>query len=709
MIGFDSAASFPSPSQLHRLGYRIVGANTILGFVVVEGPRSPTAFRGLAGLPDAAFVEENRLLRASFIPDDPLFAQQWGPSAIKAPAAWNRTFGTASVVIAVIDTGIDYGHPDLAHGLWSDASGSHGYDLINGDADPKDDHGHGTHVAGIAAARLANAVGIAGIAQASIMAIKVLDQDGYGPDSVVATGVQWAVDHGARIISMSLGDTQRNKALERAVNYAWAQGAITIAAAGNSYEGPVEYPARYSSVIAVSALDSDDSLASYSNIGGKIELAAPGTSILSTMPTYSVTLTGNGLATGYASLSGTSMAVPHVSGTAALVWSIQPALTNLEVREILTSTAVDLGAAGPDRYFGAGKVDAASAVQAASPLPVLQVALSTSLASVTSGGEATLVAEVSSGATPISGALVTMASSAGGAFGTVLDEGNGRYTVTYTAPDVLTAVTTVIRAVATLTGYLDGASQLPLQLLPLPPLVLSLSGDPLVLTSNRTALLTAIVTDGTGNLEGASVVGEVIGGAGTLTPFVPVAPGNYQALLTAPVVDATTALSVLVRADHPDFVAAERSLTFSVAPSPLTPAKIQSLQAGRSDVAVGETIELSFPYPMDPRSVEAAFALLDSEGMAIAGGIQWAEQNTILRFDPARALRPLSSYTIQISPGATDQWGDPLQEPYRATFATAESPPRAAFATWLLIGLAGLVIAGAALAAFSVLRGKGSR
>lgn len=706
IVGLGEASQAPPWAELHRLGYALVGANARLGFLTVEGPGGAAKLAALASLTGATYIEEDRLLRASFSPNDPLFPQQWAPSAIHAPAAWDRTVGASSVIIAIVDTGIDYDHPDLAQAVWTDASATHGYDFINGDTDPKDDHGHGTHVAGIAAARTNNGLGIAGIAQASIMAIKVLDADGYGPESVVATGVQWAVDQGARIISMSLGDPQRSKTLERAVNYAWARGALLVAAAGNGYGAQVEYPAGYSAVLAISALDSDDGFALYSNVGAKIDLAAPGTLVLSTMPTYAVTLTDDGLSNNYATLTGTSMATPHVSAAAALLWSVRPDLTNLEVRDLLLSTAVDLGAAGPDRYFGYGKVDAAAAVDAASPLPALALSLQASTSALASRGTTTLMASVQSPEGPVSGARLTLASSAGGSFGPVQDRGDGSYAATYTAPEVFAPGTTTIDVVANRSGYKDAAAQLVLSLLPLPPLTLAVSSSASMLTSNRTATVTALVTNGTQPVEGALVQSEVPQGAGRLGPFAAVVPGRYEATFTAPIVEATTTLTLIISATHPDFQQVQRSLQISVGPSPLTAELIDSPQAGRTDVGTGETIELSFPYPMDRRSVEGAFRLLDSSGEPVRGSFAWDSGNLHVRFDPSRSLHPASSYTIELAAGASDQWGDPLQESYEATFTTAETPERAAVAIWVVVGLAATVIVGSAWGALRLIRGK---
>ncbi len=275
------------------------------------------------------------------LPNDTYYnSNQWGPQDIFAPQAWNITTGSPNVIVAIVDTGVNYSHPDIMANY-----DPRGYDHINNDPDPMDDNGHGTHVAGIAAGVTNNGVGIAGISQSKIMAEKVLDSAGSGSYSAVANGIIHAADNDAKVISMSLGGPFSSYTLQNAVNYAWKKGVLIVAAAGNDNSGKISYPAAYSNVIAVSAIDPGDNFAYYSNHGKKIELAAPGTNIFSTYQG------------GYASLSGTSMATPFVSGSAALVLSKNGGLTNSQVRNILDNSAVDLGARGRDAYFGYGKVN----------------------------------------------------------------------------------------------------------------------------------------------------------------------------------------------------------------------------------------------------------------------------------------------------------------------------------------------------------------
>ena len=272
----------------------------------------------------------------------------WGVSRIGADKVWGTGSGTG-VKIAVIDTGVQKDHPDLVSNLIA------GYDFVNNDSDANDDNGHGTHVAGIATATL-NQAGVVGVSNTSkILPIKVLNNQGYGYLSDVAKGIYFAADNGARVINLSLGSTTDSLILKDAVNYASNKGVLIVAAAGNDSGAPCSYPASYSNVICVVATDSRNMLASFSNIGG--ELAAPGVYNYSTY-----------IGSSYRYLSGTSMASPHVAGASALLFSICPTCTSTQIRELLRTSAVDLGEVGKDILFGYGLVDLTSAVSLLNPL-----------------------------------------------------------------------------------------------------------------------------------------------------------------------------------------------------------------------------------------------------------------------------------------------------------------------------------------------------
>jgi parallel beta-helix repeat protein len=305
------------------------------------------------------YVEPNFRVKAFFTPNDPYWPDQWGPKKIEADFAWNTTVGSSDVIVAIIDTGIDYTHPDLAANY-----APLGLDWVNNDTDPLDDNGHGTHCAGIVAAATNNSIGIAGLAQVHIMAEKALDLDGFGYYSWIIDAIYHAADAGAKIISMSFGGSDDSASVHDAIKYAYDHGVLLVAAAGNEGNSFLNYPAAYDEVIAVSATDPADNLATFSSYGMWIELAAPGVDIYSTLPTYNVTLTQDPFnkTLNYDYLSGTSMACPHVAGVAALAWSAFPDYTNYKIRQILRRTADDLGDVGFDEFYGYGRINAEKAV-----------------------------------------------------------------------------------------------------------------------------------------------------------------------------------------------------------------------------------------------------------------------------------------------------------------------------------------------------------
>lgn len=271
----------------------------------------------------------------------------WGITRVGADKVWESSTGSGFTV-AIIDTGIQTDHPDLQDNVVS------GYDFVNDRENAMDDHGHGTHVAGIVAA-LQNQAGTVGASHtAKLMPVKVLNSTGSGYVSDVAKGIYWATDNGARIINLSLGTTVDSDVLRKAVNYASSKGVLMAGAAGNDSGTPCSYPAAYGAVICVVATDSSNRLASFSNVGG--ELAAPGVSNYSTF-----------LGSTYRYLSGTSMASPHVAGSLAVVGQACPDCSASELRELLRETAVDLGEEGYDIIFGYGLVDLISAIETLLP------------------------------------------------------------------------------------------------------------------------------------------------------------------------------------------------------------------------------------------------------------------------------------------------------------------------------------------------------
>jgi thermitase len=308
----------------------------------------------LRGDPDVLYAEPDYIAQAQPTPlNDPYYGSQWGLSKIDAPAAWDAATGS-NIVIAIVDTGIDLTHPDLS---CADKLTAARWNFVANNSTPQDDNGHGTHVAGIAAACGNNGKGVAGVAWgAQLMPVKVLDSNGSGYYSDIAAGITYAVDHGARVVNLSLGGAGSGTVLADAVQYAHDHGVLVVAAAGNCAQGgsscgnlgnPAMYPAAYPTVLAVAATDSGDNWASFSEHQPYVDVAAPGVNI------YSTLRGGN-----YGSMSGTSMATPHVSGLAALLWSLAPSLTVDQVESLMESTADDLGTPGKDDYFGYGRINA---------------------------------------------------------------------------------------------------------------------------------------------------------------------------------------------------------------------------------------------------------------------------------------------------------------------------------------------------------------
>ncbi len=332
------------------------------------------AVAALRKRPDVLYAEPNHIISATLTPNDPFLSRQYGLPKINAPQAWDKWSPKTSVVLAIIDSGIDGAHPDLASKMYRDSSGIIGYNAFTGKRDnADDDFGHGTHCAGIAAAQGNNGIGVSGVGgigdTIKLMPIKVLDASGSGADSSVADGIVWAANHGAKVISMSLGSPSESYTMNSAVQYAWSKGCIVVAAAGNNGSYNPFYPAAISNVISVAATDGNDTLASWSNFGSWVTVAAPGAGIYSTLPTVS---SHNKFgSTSYGTLSGTSMATPFVAGEAAMLVAQNPLLTNAQISALITRSV--------DKYnpiFGrtiaanAGRINLYTAVAGVSNVPV---------------------------------------------------------------------------------------------------------------------------------------------------------------------------------------------------------------------------------------------------------------------------------------------------------------------------------------------------
>jgi subtilisin family serine protease/subtilase family serine protease len=303
---------------------------------------------------------------------------------IDAPEAWALATGTSTVTVAVIDTGVDYTHPDLAPNY------AGGYDFVFNDADPMDDHGHGTHVAGTIAAAVDNPTGnpaqpegVVGVApHARIKAYKVCRSDGTCDDFTIQQAIARAVEDGVNVINMSLGDTVYSQSLDNAVQDAWNAGLVIVAAAGNAGVTDPLYPAAFDNVISVAAFDEDHRRASFSNYGNWVDMSAPGNLIMSTYPMSQCPASSTPGDTGcYTWLSGTSMATPHVAGAAALVWTRSDVTRNSQVVDILLNSADPIGASNQhlDTWTQHGGLNLYNAMTYVSTKPVADAGADQSL------------------------------------------------------------------------------------------------------------------------------------------------------------------------------------------------------------------------------------------------------------------------------------------------------------------------------------------
>jgi hypothetical protein len=333
--------------QLTRGGGRLRREIAAIDTEVIEVARESAdqiagALRATGGF---AFVEIDQVASATATANDPYFSEQWGAQRINVADAWDTTQGGA-VVVAVLDTGVDGSHPDLAGQLLP------GWDFVNDDGDASDDNGHGTAMAGIIGAAANNGIGVAGVAPAGAMLpVKVLDETAWGYHSDIAAGIIYAVDHGARVINLSLGGPSGSATFQAAVDYARANDVVVVGAAGNDGSTTPSYPAANEGAVAVSAIDSSDGRAWFSNYGSWITLAAPGINL------HTALYGGD-----YIAVTGTSGAAAIASGAFALLRSAYPGMTAQAAIDAMTASADDLGSSGWDAEFGFGLIDAHAAL-----------------------------------------------------------------------------------------------------------------------------------------------------------------------------------------------------------------------------------------------------------------------------------------------------------------------------------------------------------
>jgi parallel beta-helix repeat protein len=326
--------------------------------------------------PNIEYAEPNYIYQLCNVPDDPYFNNQWGLNQsndfdIDAPEAWDIETGDLDITVAILDTGVDYNHPDLIENIWTnedeipnnkiddDGNGFiddiRGWDFANNDCNPSDDNGHGTHCAGIVGAKGNNGIGVSGVCwDVSIMPVKCFNEKGTSGE--VTNGIIYAVDNGADIISMSWGSYRFSNTTNDAIQYAYSKDVVLVASAGNSNTNTVHYPSGYDNVISVAASNMTDIKTTFSNYGFLVDVSAPGEKILSTMPTYEVTLNRErDYNQNYEYLSGTSMAAPFVAGLAALLLSNNNSLTPDMITTILVNTVDEVNLRN---YYLEGSINA---------------------------------------------------------------------------------------------------------------------------------------------------------------------------------------------------------------------------------------------------------------------------------------------------------------------------------------------------------------
>jgi Subtilase family len=386
--------------SVNHLAKGLANDSEILGRIIkinFDKDVDETSFLNLQNIdPSIEYIEPSHSYQMDFVPNDSLVDQQWALSKIQAFNAWDVTTGSDTVLLGIIDTGIDYLHPDLKNKLWQnpgeigtdnqgrdkrtngiddDNNGfiddyrgwdftdrvgfpfdSSGGDYLDWDNDPLDEHGHGTYIAGIAGAEVNNVSGIAGVApNIKIVNLRAFDPGGYGEEDDVASAILYAVKMKIKVLNMSFGDNSFSYVLRDVIRYAYSQNVVLVGSSGNSGSPDPHYPSGYSEVICVGNSTIEDFVAGSSNYGSTLDLVAPGTNILTTRR--------NG---GYSLISGTSAATPHVAATAALILSLQN-FTNEEVKQIIKSTTDDIEEPGWDLRSGAGRLNTFHAVSVIAP------------------------------------------------------------------------------------------------------------------------------------------------------------------------------------------------------------------------------------------------------------------------------------------------------------------------------------------------------
>jgi subtilisin family serine protease len=372
VVRWQDAARAPGLEQAR--GLRRVADLGLPGaaLVATDGRPVDEMLAGLRADPDVAYAEPDYVVQLTEEPEvataigtnDPLLGDQYSLTRMRVRDAWSVETG-GSGVVAVLDTGVQATHPDLTGRLVA------GYDFVNSDTNAADDNGHGTWVSGIIAARANDNYGIAGISWSDkIMPVKIMDANGSGYTSYLTSGITWAANHGATVINMSVGGFPNSPYVQDAIDYAWSKGAVLVGAAGNNHVEETFFPASFNHVISVSATQADDEFTHWSSYGPKVTVSAPGGSVMTTNCEKARTATcryyGDHIV-----ISGTSFAAPNVAGVVALIRARYPDKSNQWVVDRLRGTVDDLGYAGWDKRYGAGRVNAYRAVGGSVAAPAL--------------------------------------------------------------------------------------------------------------------------------------------------------------------------------------------------------------------------------------------------------------------------------------------------------------------------------------------------
>ena len=652
--------------------------------------------------PSVEYAEPNYIAYVSALPNDPLVntaAQPWNywwlrndgnftfnslpvvsNKDVDADLAWDlNTGGSSSITVAIIDTGVDYDHEDL------NAPGKviKGNDYTDGpgtitDNDPMDEagDGHGTHVAGIAAAAGNNSKGMAGLAyNATIIAVRVL-KNGVGTHADIAAGINNAVALGANIINLSLGGVSPSQTLQNAVDAANAAGVLVIAAAGNgdvpqpdgdgingTGDPFVIYPAAYTSVMAVAASDHRDKITSFSNYGASIEVSAPGFSILSTCTDGLSTCAGADGIANYTALNGTSMATPVVAGLAALIWSHFPSLTNQEVRDIIKGSSENIDALNDPKYSGKIGNGRINAHQALSSL-IISVAPSNGSISVPSTTDITVNFSQAMDQASVQNAFSTNPITTG-TFSWVGD------TMTYNPTNNLTIETTYTVTIGTGAMSTSGStlsSDYSWSFTTLDITAPEVAGvtplDGSIDVSVNTDLTVTFneLMDQTSVQNASSINPKATGtfswGGNTMTynPSSDLSAGN---LYTVTIGTGAKDLSgnSLTSAHNWSFTTGD-----AVAPEVTSVTPLD----GSTDVNVTTDIKVTFNEGMDQTSVQSAFSTSPSS----TGTFSWS--GNTMTYNPSSNLSPEATYTVTIGTGAKDDSGNSLTGEYGWSFTTED-------------------------------------